>query len=95
MQGRNEYFFSKTHDKLRGLVKLLLDGRGLSPETYSNQKSQIQKFVKDIQLVLESRISNGETDDMGNEGNIQGLEKNYKDLWILLDSVLNADAVEE
>lgn len=89
MQSTNEYFFNQTHDKLRAVVKNLLNNSNLNNDVQDIEKSQLIKFVKDIQILLESRIQDSEQNDMvGQTSNTQILENNFKDLWVLLELLL-------
>lgn len=88
MDDTQEYFYQQSFDKLRGLVKSLIDNKNIAEQDPSLQTAQILKFIKEIKLILESRIQNTLSDDMEENENSLSIQRNFKDLWVLLQFLI-------
>lgn len=84
MTGSAAGLIDQTHDKLRSLVKALINNRSAEDDGERFQKIHISKFIKDIGLLLQGHVDRNKEKSLDRSVALLALEHNYKDLWALL-----------
>lgn len=83
-------FINKTHNKLRGLIKSLINNRSAEDDGVQFENIHLNKFITEITQLLESHLSTSEAHSFSKPDSLSVLEHNFKDLWTLL-SVLKKE----